>query len=422
MHSLRLAAAALGFFALASAQTPTPAYDLLIKGGTVIDPKNNRNAILDVAIAGGKVAKVAANIPAAEAKRVANAQGYYVTPGLVDIHVHVYAGTGDKVLAGDSSVYPDGFSFRTGVTTMVDVGTSGWRNFPDFRERVITRAKTRVFAMLNIVGGGMGKTPESDTNDMNVEETIRVGKANKDLIVGIKTAHYSHKDWIAVERAVKAAEGLDVPVMVDFGSNHPERPIGTLFTEKLRPGDLYTHCFSGLRDEMVDGKLNAAMLQGRRRGILFDVGHGGGSFSWHVAHAAKAADFWPDSISTDLHTGSMNAGMKDMATTMSKMLILGMPLNKVIEASTWQAAKEIKHPELGHLTEGAEADVTVLSVDQGRFGYIDSFGARKDGTQKITAQLTVRAGQVVYDLNGISAPDWTTVPARRPRREGKKKQ
>jgi len=420
MYVFRIAAAAVGLIAAAASHAQT--YDLLIKGGTVVDPKNNRNAQLDVAIAGGKIAKVAANIPAAEARRVANAQGYLVTPGLIDIHVHVYAGTGNKAYAGDLSVHPDGYTFRTGVTTVVDAGTSGSRNFEDFRDRVIVRARTRVLAMLNIVGGGMGLTSESDNNDMSVEDTIRVGKANKTHVVGVKTAHYTHKDWIAVERAVKAAEGLDVPVMVDFGNNHPERPIGTLFTEKLRPGDLYTHCFSGLRDEMIDGKLNAAMLQGRRRGILFDVGHGGGSFSWHVAHAAKDAGFWPDSISTDLHTGSQNAGMKDMATTMSKMLVLGMPLNKVIEASTWQPAKEIKHPELGHLTEGAEADVAVLSVDQGKFGYIDSFGGRMDGTQKITAQLTVRAGQVVYDLNGIAAPDWKTMPARRPRGEGKKKQ
>ena len=420
MHSSRIAVTALGLLALAGAHAQS--YDLLIKGGTVIDPKNNRNGVMDVAIAGGKIARVAANIPTSEAKRVANAAGYYVTPGLIDIHVHVYAGTGNKAYAGDLSVYPDGYTFRTGVTTVVDAGTSGSRNFEDFRDRVIVRAKTRVFAMLNIVGGGMGLTSESDNNDMSPEDTIRVGKANSQYVVGVKTAHYSKKDWIAVERAVKAAEGLNVPVMVDFGNNHPERPIGTLFTEKLRPGDIYTHCFSGLRDEMVDGKLSPAMIQGRRRGIFFDVGHGGGSFSWHVANAAKEAGFMPDSISTDLHTGSQNAGMKDMATTMSKLLALGMPFAKVVEASTWQPAKEIKHTELGHLTEGSEADVTVLSLDQGKFGFTDSFGGRMDATQKITAQLTVRAGQVVYDLNGISVPDWKQTPVRRPRGEGKKKQ
>ena len=219
MYVFRIAAAAVGLIAAAASHAQT--YDLLIKGGTVVDPKNNRNAQLDVAIAGGKIAKVAANIPAAEARRVANAQGYLVTPGLIDIHVHVYAGTGNKAYAGDLSVYPDGYTFRTGVTTVVDAGTSGSRNFEDFRDRVIVRARTRVLAMLNIVGGGMGLTSESDNNDMSVEDTIRVGKANKTHVVGVKTAHYTHKDWIAVERAVKAAEGLDVPVMVDFDNNHP---------------------------------------------------------------------------------------------------------------------------------------------------------------------------------------------------------
>jgi len=411
----------LGLALLAAVALQAQTYDLLLKGGHVIDPKNNIDAVMDVAVSAGKIARVAANIPASEARRVANVQGLYVTPGLLDVHAHVYAGTGiPKVLTGDSSVYPDGFSFRSGVTTQVDAGTSGHRNFEDFRQRVIDRAQTRVLAMLNIVGGGMGTSSEHDTNDMDVAATVAMGKKHKDIVVGIKTAHYAHKDWTAVERAVQAAEGLSVPVMVDFGSNHAERPIGTLFTEKLRPGDLYTHCFSGLRREMTeDGKLNPAMMQGRRRGILFDIGHGGGSFSWHVADAAAQAGFWPDSISTDLHTGSMNAGMKDMTNVMSKILIMGAPLKKVVEMSTWQPAKEIKRMDLGHLTVGADADVTVLGLEKGSFGYIDSFGSKREGGQRLTAELTVRAGRVVWDLNGRSAPDWKTVPAGR-RAERKK--
>jgi dihydroorotase len=407
--------------ALLSALAPAQNYDLLLKGGHVIDPKNGVNGVMDIAIAQGKIARVAANIPASDARRVANVQGLYVTPGLIDIHVHVYAGTGiPKVYTGDLSVYPDGFSFRSGVTTQVDAGTSGHRNFEDFRQRVIDRAQTRVLALLNIVGGGMGVSSEHDTNDMNVDATVAMGKKHKDIVVGIKTAHYAHKDWTPVERAVKAAEALGVPVMVDFGTNHPERPIGTLFTEKLRPGDLYTHCFSGLRDEMTpDGKLNPAMLQGRRRGILFDVGHGGGSFSWHVANAAAEAGFLPDSISTDLHTGSMNAGMKDMTNVMSKVLLMGASFAKVVEMSTWQPAKEIKRTELGHLTEGAVADVAVLALEKGNFGFIDSFRAKRDGSQRIVAEMTIRGGNVVWDLNGRAAPDWKTVPFGR--REGERK-
>jgi dihydroorotase len=367
---------------------------------------------MDVGIAGGKIAKVAKSIPESEAKLVAAVNGLYVTPGLIDIHAHVYAGTGiPKVLTGDSSVYPDGFSFRSGVTTQVDAGTAGWRNFPDFRQRVIDRAKTRVLALVNIVGGGMGTTDESNREDMDLEATAQMAMKNKDIVVGIKTAHFRHPDWTAVERAVQAAAKAGIFVMVDFGNDHPERPIGTLFTEKLRPGDIYTHCFSGLRKEMVDGKLNPAFAQGRKRGIYFDIGHGGGSFRWSVAMQAAKEGFWPDSISTDLHTGSMNAGMKDMTNVMSKILIMGAPLSEVIKMSTWNPAKEIRRTELGHLSEGAEADVTVLAVEKGAFGYVDSFRSRASGDRRIVAEMTIRAGEVVWDLNGRSAPDWRTAPA-----------
>jgi dihydroorotase len=194
--------------------------------------------------------------------------------------------------------------------------------------------------------------------------------------------------------------------MVDFGTVNEQRNINTLFMDKLRPGDIYTHCYSGLRDEVVDGKLNPAMVSGRKRGIFFDVGHGGGSFFWPIAVKAYEAKFQPDSISTDLHTGSMNAGMKDMTNVMSKILNLGTKLDDVIRMSTWNPANQIKHPELGHLSVGAEADIAVLAVEKGNFGFIDSAGARRNGSQKIVAEITVRAGQVMWDLNGRSAPDW----------------
>jgi dihydroorotase len=393
-------------------------YDLLLKGGHVIDPKNGIDAVMDVGISGGKIAKVAKTIAESEAKRVAPVAGLYVIPGLIDIHAHVYAGTGiPKVLTGDSSVYPDGFSFRSGVTTQVDAGTSGWRNFPDFKQRVIDRAQTRVLAMINIAGGGMGTTDESDREDMNAEATAKMAAQHKDIVVGIKTAHFRHSDWTAVERAVQAAEKAGIFVMVDFGNDHPERPIGTLFTEKLRPGDIYTHCFSGLRKEMVDGKLNPAFAQGRKRGIFFDIGHGGGSFRWSVAMQAAKEGFWADSISTDLHTGSMNAGMKDMTNVMSKVLNMGAPLAQVVRMSTWNAASEIRRTELGHLSEGADADVTVLGVEKGTFGFIDSFGSKAAGDRRIVAEMTIRGGRIMWDLNGRAAPDWRTVPAnyRRPR-------
>ncbi|MBI3210862.1 MAG: amidohydrolase/deacetylase family metallohydrolase [Candidatus Solibacter usitatus] len=382
-------------------------YDLVLKGGHVIDPRNNINRVMDVALAGGKVAAVAENIPAAGARRIADVKGLYVTPGLIDIHVHVYAGTGHaRVLTGDSSVYPDGFSFRSGVTTMVDAGTSGWRNFPDFRQRVIDRARTRVLALLNIVGGGMGVSSEHDPADMDGELTAKMAKAHPDVVVGFKTAHYNGKGWPSVDGAVKAGNLTGLPVMVDFGYINEERNINTLFMDKLRPGDIYTHCFSSHRDEILNGKLNPAMDAARRRGIIFDVGHGGGSFYWNVASVMYAAKFEADSISTDLHTGSMNGGMKDMTNVMSKMLSLGSSLESVIRMSTWNPAKEIRRTELGHLTVGAEADVTVLALERGNFGFLDSAGARRAGNQRLAAELTIRKGQVVWDLNGRAATDW----------------
>jgi dihydroorotase len=230
------------------------------------------------------------------------------------------------------------------------------------------------------------------------------------VIVGIKTAHYSGPGWPAVDGAVQAGRALDMPVMVDFGYVTEERNLKVLMEDKLRAGDIYTHCYAGHRDELLDGKVNPAMIAGRTRGVIFDVGHGGGSFYWNVAIPAIQQGFLPDSISTDLHTGSMNAGMKDLTNVMSKMLNAGIPLADVVRMSTWNPAKEIKRVELGHLSEGAEADITVLGVEKGSFGFIDSAGARLDGSQRIVAEMTVRKGTVVWDRNGWASTDWRKFP------------
>src|SRR2546426_3090014 len=252
-------------------------YDLLLKGGHVVDPRNRVSAVRDVAIADGKVALVSANIDPGEAFKVVDVAGLYVTPGLVDIHVHVYAGTGERgSYAGDNSVYPDGFTFRAGVTTVADAGCAGWRNFEDFKQRIIDRAKTRVLAFLNIVGHGMrGGKFEQDLTDMEAKPTAEMALRYPGLIVGIKTAHYAGPEWAPVERAVEAGTLANIPVMVDFGANRPERPMAELVTKKLRPGDIYTHAYSGLRNELLDsGKVNPGMFEGRKRGVIFDVGHG----------------------------------------------------------------------------------------------------------------------------------------------------
>jgi dihydroorotase len=293
---------------------------------------------------------------------------------------------------------------------MVDAGTGGWRNFPDFRQRVIDRARTRVLAFLNIVGGGMGITSEDDPADMNPEPAVRMAREHKDVIVGIKVAHYSKEGWPDVDNALKAANELKLPIMVDFGWTNENRNLKILMEEKLRPGDIYTHCYAGHRDELLDGRTNPAMWTGRKRGIRFDVGHGGGSFYWNIAVPMTKEGFWPDSISTDLHTGSMNAGMKDMINVMSKILNLGAPLEDVIRMSTWTPAQQIGRPDLGHLTEGAEADITVLSLQKGRFGFVDAAGARLDGDRWLTAELTIKGGTVMWDRLGRAAPHWEKFP------------
>jgi dihydroorotase len=408
-----LAAGLLAFLyplGIASAQTK---YELLLRRGHVIDPRNGISAVRDVAIRGGKIAAVAAGIEPADALKVVDVSGLYVVPGLIDIHTHVYTGTGERgSYAGDNSVYPDGFTFRVGVTTVADAGGAGWRNFEDFRQRVIERSKTRVLAFLNIVGHGMrGDNFEQNLEDMEAKPTVEMALRHRDLIVGIKTAHYAGPEWAPVERAVEAGRAADIPVMVDFGSNRPERPLGELVTGKLRPGDIYTHVYSGLRNEQVgSGRVNPTLWEARKRGVIFDVGHGGGSFSWRVAVPAVKEGFLPDSISTDLHIGSMNAGMKDMLNVVSKFLAMGLPLDDVILRSTWNPARELKQEQLGHLGVGALADIAILRLEKGEFGFVDMYGARLRGTRKLVCELTLRDGKVVYDLNGITRPDWDKLP------------
>ncbi len=387
-------------------------FDLVLQGGHVIDSKNHVSAVKDLAMKDGKITLVADHINSSRALKTVNVKGLYVTPGLVDIHVHVYASPGEKnSYAGDNSVWPDDFSLRTGVTTVADAGSSGYKNFEDFKQHIIERSKTRVLAFLNIVGAGMrGPMYEDNLADMEPKPAAEMAKKHPGLIIGIKTAHYSGPEWTPVEHAVEAGTLANIPVMVDFGANMPERPIAVLLKSKLRPGDIYTHCYSGLRNELIDGKVNPGMIEGRKRGVIFDLGHGGGSFAWRVAVPAVQQGFLPDSISTDLHIGSMNAGMKDMLNTMDKMMALGMSVDDVILRSTWNPAREIHHDELGNLSAGSPADVAVLRIETGKFGLTDMYGARMNSSKRFRCEMTVIAGRIVYDLNGISRPDWKTLP------------
>jgi dihydroorotase len=390
-------------------------YDLLLKGGHVIDARNDIDGPRDIAIKDGRIAAVAESIDSSQAKQVVDVAGLYVAPGLVDIHVHVYTGTGMKgAYSGDNSVYPDGFSFRSGVTTMVDVGGSGWRNFPDFKQRVIDRAQTRVLAMLNIVGQGMGGGAiEQNLDDMDADATAKMAKQYPDTVVGVKTAHYEGPEWDPVERAIAAGAKANIPIMVDFGIFRQERPFEELVTKKLRPGDIYTHTYLG-RVPLLDAenKPRPYLFEAQKRGVKFDVGHGGGSFWWFQAVAAVKGGFIADSISTDLHIGSMNAGMKNMANVMSKFLALDVPLKDVVRKSTWEPAQQIKRTDLGHLSVGAVADVAVLRLDTGDFGFLDVRGARKKGTQLLVCELTLRDGRVMWDLNGRAGTPWEQARSR----------
>jgi dihydroorotase len=409
---------ALLFVAAMPLHAQNPQYSLLIKNGHVIDPKNGINAVMDVAVAGGKIARVAANIDPSLAQRVADATGLYVVPGLIDIHSHLFWGPEkDAYLSNsDSAAQPDSHSFRSGQTTLVDVGGAGWRNFSQFKEQVIDRARTRVLAFINIVGSGMKGGPiEQNLADMDARLTAMRIRQHPGLIVGVKVAHYTGPEWDPVTRAVAAGRETNVPVMVDFGAHTPPLALEDLLLKHLRPGDILTHTYSHVngRIPIVDekGKVRPYVWEARKRGVIFDAGHGGGSFFFRQAVPAMQQGFHPDVISTDLHSGSMNSGMKDILNTMSKFLNMGMPLQEVIKANTSRAADVIKRPDLGHLSAGAEADVAVLAVRRGTFGFIDVAGGKLMGDQKLECELTVKGGQVEWDLNGISRPLWTELKA-----------
>ena len=387
-------------------------YSIVIKGGHVIDPKNNIDQVMDIAIDSGKIVKVAKNINFNNAGQVVKADDMYVTPGLIDIHTHDFWGTepNQQYENGNLAIQPDGFTFRNGVTTIVDAGSSGWRTFPMFKEQTIDQSQTRVLAFLNIVGEGMRGGYEQNENDMDPKMSALVARQYKDIIVGFKLAHYEGWDWTPADRAVEAGNlAGGIPVMIDFGGSKPPLSIEELFLNHLRPGDIFTHCFAQLnnREYIVDtatNKIKPFVWEARKKGIIFDVGYGGISFAYSQAIPALKNGFYPNSISTDLHVGSMNAAMKDMLTTMSKFLAMGMDLKSIIAASTWNPAKEINHEELGNLSVGSGADVAILNIRKGKFGLFDYTGYKLEADKKLECEMTIRDGRIVYDLNGIANP------------------
>lgn len=390
-------------------------YQMVIKGGHVIDPKNNIDELMDVAIQDGKIAKIAKSIDATGASQIVDAKGLLVVPGLIDIHGHVFFGTRPNSYLSDGlvAVDPDSFTFRAGVTTIVDCGGPGWKNIHVFKENIIDHSKTRVLAFINIVGEGMrGGAYEQDTSDMNAQLTGQAALKYKEHVVGFKVAHYAKRDWIPVDRAVEAGKIANMPVIIDFGGSMAFAPLRLreLFFDHLRPGDIYTHVFAelgGAREPVVDyetRKFKPFVREAQERGIIFDVGYGGASFDFRQAIPSLEAGFFPNTISTDLHKGSMNADMKDMLNVMSTFMAMGMEIPYIIKASTWNPAQTIKREELGHLSEGAIADLALIEVRQGQFGIWDKNGYKLETDKRFECEMTIKDGEIVYSVNGRSEP------------------
>ena len=370
---------------------------LLLCGGHVIDPRNGVDGPADVAVADGVIQAVGPGLDMKADKRI-DVSGLYVTPGLIDIHVHVYGG-----YAG--WMFPDPHSLPNGVTTVVDTGGAGWKDIDDFVASIIQPAATRVLALVNIVGAGMTGGPEQDVREMDPGPCAEAVGRHPGHCVGTKSAHFGGPGWESAGGAIEAARLSGSIAMIDFAPQ-PTRSYRELL-ERMSPGDIHTHLYAA-HIPLLDGesRVNGYVREARERGVIFDTGHGNGSFWFRIAAAAMEQGFPPDTISTDLHKASRMLPNATMPVTMSKFLALGMPLREVVDRSTRKAAGVIRRPELGHLAPGAEADVAVLALHEGDFGFVDSGRARMQGDRKLECELTLRAGQVVWDLNGRSRPSW----------------
>lgn len=410
---------ALSLFIHSFASAQSGKYDLLLKGGHVIDPANNIDGVMDVAVSAGKIAAVAKDIPAAQASKVVDVSGLYVTPGLIDMHYHVgHGGAPLDWFTPQGRVHdqplgvPADLALTAGVTTIVDAGTAGADTFLYEKEEVIDRAQVRVLAFLNIVANGMDGGLENTVDQMDVKRCAETIQKYPDILVGVKTAHYwteapydgEHTPWAAVDAAIACAAAAKTPVMYDFWPR-PERSYADLILKKARPGDIHTHVFAQQFPIISkDGKVNPILAEARQRGVYFDVGHGAGSFWFRNAVPAVKQGFVPDSMSTDLHTGTYRT--VSMTNVISKFLSMGVPLNDLIRRSTVNPAKEIHRPELGTLSVGKEADIAVLEEQHGKFGFIDCGLAKMNGDAQVVARITIRAGRIAYDPTGITMVEW----------------
>ena len=364
-------------------------YDTLLKGGTVIAPSDGLNKQADVAIADGRITAISENIDPQKAKQTISVLGKYVVPGLIDIHAHVYVGVTTWGVAADPACQ------RTGVTTIVDAGSSGWATFPGFRDYIVQPNQTRILCYLHISGIGLVYGPVGEMLDLRYADPGKVADTiikNRDLIVGVKVrqggAQVGDNEVEPLKLAIKAAERADVPIMCHIGAGVSLPKILKL----MRPKDVITHCFQGIGDSILDskGRVIPDAWAARRDGVIFDVGHGGGSFSYDIAKQAMEQGFISDVISTDLHTGNINGPVYNLPTTLSKFLHLGLSLEEVIEKATSQPAKAIQRDdEIGRLKIGYPADITVLDLLDGEFEFYDTHDKLFVGNQKLEALFTI---------------------------------
>lgn len=383
------------------------AYDLILAGGRVIDPSQSIDGLLDVAFAGGKVAIVGKSLQPGPATKVRNVAGHIVTPGLIDLHTHVYWG-GTSI-----SIDAEEFARASGVTTAVDTGSAGPGNFLGFRRHVIDRSEVRILAYLHISHAGIyayshnvmvGESEEIRL--MNPIDAVAVAEEHRDVIVGIKVRVGRQSSGTqganALGMALEVADESGLPLMchIDIPPPSYEEVVN-----RLRPGDILTHAFRPFPNAPVtaQGSVKPAVVAARKRGVLFDIGHGKGSFSFKTARAMLAGGFQPDTISSDVHALCINGPAFDQVTTMSKFLCLGVPLVDVIRKSTVNAAMAMRRPELGSLKPGSVGDATVLSVKEGTFDYVDVVGEHLTGTQRIVSDGVVIAGRWWYPAEEATA-------------------
>jgi dihydroorotase len=395
-----------------------PSPDMLLKGGHVIDPKNNIDSVMDVLIKDGKIARVEKNVRINDDKiKVVDVSGYYVSPGFVDLHVHVFP---EGI---DFSVIARHHCFQTCVTTAVDAGSPGADNFEEFKKKHIDNPRSpRILAFLNIAASGMG-AGESDPSQFNVKRAVETALKYPDCIVGFKTAHYGfgrfdeiHQPWTSVDSVLAAGRMAGLPCMLDShprpaSGGYPPKSQRELILEKMQPGDIYTHCYCpGFPIINKDGTVNPDLFKAQKRGVYFDVGHGGGAMVFRNAVPSIKQGFLPDAISTDLHETSAGSAMLNMANTMSKFLCAGIPLEDVIRRSTINPARIVNHSELGHLSTGATADIAVFELIEGNFSYTDIGGGKIYGDKKIQPFMTLYGGRIVFDPYGLSATKWEEIP------------